>query len=294
MRQLVLKNVLAATDLTPGAGDAVRTAAALAALAGARLHVVHASRDDPDAEGTLREHVRRSAPRAAEDAVLMAPAGIAHEVILHAAERAEADVIVLGPHRRGGSGAALGSTADRVVRGAGVPCLVVARPLELPLDRVVAALEPSDSGRGALLVALTWASALRRPGSARTEGQPGTRIDALHVVRGGPPRPDLTSLGEYVATVRGTSGAVAGVEIESVVRDGGASSAEVARRILQHAAEHHANLLVTGTRDRDAPEGLVLGSVSSAVVQDARIPVLLVPPSVWRPAVEEPGLPRTG
>lgn len=173
MRPLVLNNVLAATDLAPGSGDAIRAAAALAALAGARLRVVHASRDGPDAEGALREHVRRSAPRAAEGAVLAAPAGTPHEVVLHAARRAAADVIVLGPHRPGGGG--LGSTADRVVRGAGAPCLVVPRPLDLPLRRVVAAIEPSDSGRGALLVALTWASALRRPGTARAEGEPGTR-----------------------------------------------------------------------------------------------------------------------
>lgn len=139
MRQLVPKNVLAATDLAPGSGDAIRAAAALAALAGARLRVVHASRDGPDAEGALREHVRRSAPRAAEGAVLAAPAGTPHEVVLHAARRAAADVIVLGPHRPGGGG--LGSTADRVVRGAGAPCLVVPRPLDL---RCGGSLPPSS------------------------------------------------------------------------------------------------------------------------------------------------------
>lgn len=294
MRQLVLKRVLAATDLTPGSGDAIRAAAALAALTGARLHVVHASRDDPDAEGTLREHVRRCAPRAAEDAVLMAPAGTPHEVILHAAERADADVIVLGRHRRGGSGGALGSTADRMVRGAGAPCLVVPRPLNLPLRRVVAAIGPCDSGRGALLVALTWASALRRPGTARADGEAATRIDALHVVGGESSGLEQTSLGEYVATVRGASRGIAGVDIESEVRKGGPSPTEVARSILQHAAEHRADLLVIGTRNRDAPGGLVLGSVSSPVVRDAPIPVLLVPPSIWRPAMDEPALPRAG
>lgn len=48
-RHLTLKSVLAATSLTPGSGDAVGTAAAPAAIAGTRLHVVHAARDEPDA-----------------------------------------------------------------------------------------------------------------------------------------------------------------------------------------------------------------------------------------------------
>lgn len=294
MRQLALKNVLVATDLTPGAGEAVRAAAALAALAGARLHVVHASARDPDAEGTLREHVRRSVPQAAGSAALMAPAGPPHEVILRAAERVQANVIVLGPHRQGGSGGALGSTADRVVRCADAPCLIVPRPLNLPLRRVVAAVGPSDSGRGALLVALTWASALRRPGTARAVGEAATRIDALHVVGGESSGLDQTSLGEYVDTVRNASRCIAGVDIESAVRTGGPSPAGVARSILQHAAEHHADLLVIGTRNRDAPGRVVLGSVSSPVVRDASIPVLLVPPSIWHPAMDEPAFPGVG
>lgn len=82
--------------------------------------------------------------------------------------------------------------------------------------------------------------------------------------------------------------------LEIAVREGGPLPTEVARSILQHAAERHADLLVIGTRDRESPGERVLGSVSSPVVQDAPIPVLLVPASVWRPAMDEPALPRAG
>ncbi|HYH82807.1 MAG TPA: universal stress protein, partial [Longimicrobium sp.] len=143
MRQLVLRNVLVATDFTDESAGAVQAAAALAGLAGARLHVVHAARPgERDVEARLREHVARLSPEAGE-AATMAPPGAPEEVILQAAERTRADVIVLGPHRRRGGGA-LGSTADRVVRGAEVPCLIVPRALELPLRRVVAAIDLSD------------------------------------------------------------------------------------------------------------------------------------------------------
>ena len=282
MRQLVLRNVLVATDLTDESAGAVQTAAALAGLAGARLHVVHAARpEERDVEARLREHVARLSPEARQ-ATIMAPAGPPEEVILRAAERARADVIVLGPHRRHGS-RALGSTADRVVRGTEVPCLIVPRALELPLRRVVAAIDLSDSGRGALLAALTWASALRRPSTALSAGEPRTRLDALHVLDDANPSVPV-SVGEYVGTVRGAMGAIAGVEIEEVSREGGGSPAGVARAVAEYAAASDADLLVIGTRRLGSPDAPPLGSVSSALVRDTPTPVLLVPAAVWRHA----------
>ncbi|HEX6910094.1 MAG TPA: universal stress protein, partial [Longimicrobium sp.] len=202
----------------------------------------------------------------------------------------------MGPHRRAQPGRALGSTAARVVRGAEAPCLVVPQPLDLPLRRVVAAVDDSDGGRGALLVALSWASALRRPAALREDGEPGTCIEALHVVSGGPgsPAPDRVSLSEHVAAVRGAAGHYAGVEIEEAVREGGASAAQVAGAIVRHAAERGAGLLVLGTRAAGPERPLPLGSVSAAVVAKARVPVLLVPPAVWRRVLRPPEIPGVG
>ncbi|HEX6910246.1 MAG TPA: universal stress protein [Longimicrobium sp.] len=290
MRQLVLRNVVAATDLAPSAADALRAAAALARLAGARLHVVHAGGDG--GEAALRAHLAEFSPAVAGDAAVLAPPGPPDEVILAAAERVHADVVVMGPHRRGRPGGGLGSTAARVVRRAEAPCLVVPRPLDLPLRRVVAAVDLSDGGRGALLVALSWASALRCPAAAREGGEPGTCIDALHVVSGDtPPEPDRVSLGGYVATVRAAAGGYAGVEIQEVVRPAGASAEPVADAIFRHVADCGAGLLVLGTRAVHAERSLPLGSVSAAVAAQTPVPVLLVPPAVWRRAVEQPELP---
>lgn len=296
MRQLILRNVLAATDLEPSSKDALRAAAALARLAEARLHVVHAAGDGDGGEAALQAWLAGFSPGVAADAAVLAPSGAPDEVILSAAGRVDADVVVMGPHRRGQLGGALGSSAARVVRGAEAPCLVVPQPLDLPLRRVVAAVDGSEGGRGALLVALSWASALRRPASVREDGEPGTAIEALHVVSGdaGSDGADRVSLGEHVAAVKGAAGSYAGVEIEEAVREGGASTAQVAGAILRHVEECGAGLLVLGTRAA-APERLMpLGSVSAAVIAEARVPVLLVPPAVWRRAVRHPELPVEG
>jgi nucleotide-binding universal stress UspA family protein len=121
------------------------------------------------------------------------------------------------------------------------------------------------------------------------DGEPRTRLDALHVVDdadGAPPQ-HLTSLGEYVATVRGTSSMHAGVEIEPVARGGGGTPASVAQGIMRYVVEHGAGLLVLGTRNQASTGSSPLGSVSSSVLRDAPVPVLLVPPAVSRRAVTE-------
>jgi len=59
-------------------------------------------------------------------------------------------LLVLGPHGRGGRVRArlLGTTADRVLREADVPCLVVRRMAPMPWRGVVFRTQPLD--------ALTW------------------------------------------------------------------------------------------------------------------------------------------
>src|SRR5690606_15872693 len=87
---------------------------------------------------------------------------VAHKAILDRAAAVEADLIVIGPHRRRAVGDAfLGSTADRVIRSAGAPCLVVRGPLSLPLRRVVVPIDLSEPAQRALDAALRWSDALR-------------------------------------------------------------------------------------------------------------------------------------
>jgi nucleotide-binding universal stress UspA family protein len=59
------------------------------------------------------------------------------------------------------------------------------------------------------------------------------------------------------------------------------AGSDVARTIAAHATEHKADLVVLGTRGLGLDPIGRLGSVSAAVAQMVRTPVLLVPPAVW-------------
>src|SRR5690606_37126627 len=86
--------------------------------------------------------------------------------------------IVLGPHRGGPASAHfLGTTADRVIRTAEVPCLVVSEPLDAPVRAIGVPLDCSDLSQGALEVALAWA--LQLGGGEEGEGHPPIRL--VHV-----------------------------------------------------------------------------------------------------------------
>src|SRR5690349_15459290 len=132
-----IRSILVATDLTESAEPVLASAAALAALAEAELHVVHAIEDDSapsdsgDGRGLrakagekLRAQLKTFVPPATRVASAKMVAGSPHHVILERAEDVRADLIVIGPHRdRAVDEARLGITADRLVRTSEVPCL---------------------------------------------------------------------------------------------------------------------------------------------------------------------------
>lgn len=280
MRPLALRTVVVATDLGDACLPAVRAAAELARLAGARLHAVHAA-DEPDAEAgrELGVHLRRAGVPPASLASARVERTPAERAIVEQAARVGADAVVLGPHRdRGG----LGSTADAVVRSAGAPCLVLPAPLPLPLGRVLAPVDLGPATRGSLLAALTWASALRR---RPDRGAERTELCVLHVAGdGGDPGAAAEALHREVEEACSGEAGFAGVRVREAVERG-----EPAEAILRHARADAADLLVLGTSGRTGP-GALLGSVSSAVVRGTSGPTLLVPPAVWREHGAEPTL----
>lgn len=270
MRLLTLKSVLVATDLDESSPSALRTAARLAALADARLHLVHvADRPTPGDEARLRKLFERVAPDAPGLESAQVVYGTPARAILDRAAAVDADVVILGPHRRGsGPAGELGSTAASIVRTAPCPCLVTGTELRLPLERVIAAIDLSEAGGGVLSVALTWASALRpRDGKAW--------LAALHVASN-PDEDAVQRVREEVRRARARSMGASFVEIDE--RQGAGS--DPAGEILRRAASDAADLLVVGTRAADLPSP-GLGSVSAAVARATPCPLLLVPPATW-------------
>ncbi|HEX2209467.1 MAG TPA: universal stress protein [Longimicrobium sp.] len=271
MRLLTLRSVLVATDLDESSPSALRTAARLATLAEARLHLVHgADQQVPGGESRLRELFRETAPDAPGVESAQVVHGMPARAILDRAAAVDADVVILGPHRRGtGQTGELGSTAARVVRTAPCPCLVTATELRLPLERVIAAIDLSEASSGVLSVALSWASALRpRDGKAW--------LTALHVTSD-PGEDTVQRVREEVKRAGARARGASFVEIDERLGPG----SDPAEEILRRAASESADLLVVGTRGADQPSS-DLGSVSAAVARATPCPLLLVPPAAWR------------
>lgn len=268
MQLLALNAVLVTTDLNESSLPALRTAARLAPIAGASLHLLHVTGNhSADEEARLAEHFRMAAPDSAGPDDVCVVMGLPAPAIVSHARAVGADVVILGPHRHVAEPARpLGSTAASVVRASHCPCLVAAAELRLPLERVLVAVDDSESAHRALSVGLCWASALRPRGTNVT-------LSVLHVAHPGTASSALDGVRHMVGQARDLARDYGRVDVsERIVTAGDPASA-----ILEEAASAGPDLLVMGTRQtlHAVPE---LGSVSAAVTQATPCPLLLVPP----------------
>jgi universal stress protein E len=300
-----IRSVLAATDLTPASDDVLASAARLARAARARLHVIHAFDLElspyPDVDGRaptfpgriaqaherLDAQLARARPGRTTVASLEVVIYAAHRAILERAAAVQADVVVLGPHRDHAAGL-LGTTADRVVRSAPCPCLVVRRPLEIPLRRVLVPIDLSDPAAGALAAAIGWCERL---GPADAELLlPPVQLDVVHVIPRFMDCDELSAnhagmgprLGAQVERALAGHGAGVDVREELLWGDG------VAAEIVAYAGQRHAGLIVMATHGHGAVKRALVGSVASTVARTAPCAVLLVPPAQWSGVKTEP------
>lgn len=294
MRLLHLRVVLAAIDFDESSSGVVQAAHEIASAAGAKLHVVNVSSEEINSQATgfSGESERRSAlarvlDRAdyrANDPSLHILAGDPVHVIRSLADRIRADVIVLGRHRsRVAVRPGLGSTALGIATKSWAPCLVVSRGLRLPLERVLVPIDLSDTARGALVVALSWASALR--GAHRIAETATGKTVAFSVLFVDTPTaaadtalPHRQALDDELNRLRRDAGTWASVDIVGETRFG----TDVPAAIAAFVSEKAPDLVVLGTRGLGVDDDGRLGSVSLEVTRRVTAPTLLVPPAVWR------------
>jgi nucleotide-binding universal stress UspA family protein len=296
----IIRSILVATDLRESSAEVMRAAAALAAVAGAKLHVMHAldvdpspyipqsrelSFDDPIrlAEGRLDEQIEETVPSGVEVDSRKVVVYTAHRAILERASTVAADLIVLGPHRkRVVADAFLGGTADRVIRSVRVPCFLVRAPLSLPLRRVVVPFDLSTPGRGALDLALRWNLAFR----VSDEGSLSeSRLTVLHIVSNQFRLPDYAFDREVIAPElhREVHAAVMRVEgaADLSLREEVVWGDSPTEEIVRFAAEEKTDLVVLATHGYGAIRQALIGGVAVGVTRAAPCPVLLVPPAMW-------------
>ena len=275
--------VLVGSSLGSESDAVVRAAVALARATGGRVHAVHAVEPPPrlvpggglgfgllagdmtgDAAASLREQLRRAGAREEEIAGAEAEAGAAPDVLARAAERVSAAAVVVGavaadslPIRR------LGSTPIRLLREGRLPVLVVKGEPRLPPRSVLAPLDLSLLSGDSLRCGLALLAA------AGGERQPA--VVAVHVTDRAPdaepPRLELEQfVGEASAGYTGP--------VETVVRRG-----DPLGEILGIAEARLPDLVLLGTHGRSGLRRLRLGSVAEAVVRQAPLSVLVVPPA---------------
>jgi nucleotide-binding universal stress UspA family protein len=282
MRLLYLKTVLVADDLLATSEAALRTAAALRDGSGASLHIAHVA--PAHTEMAARSGIRAEFVHAMEENVSRAGIGRAYtphvlagsidDSIGALADRIEADVIVTGRRTRAAlpMERPLGGTAFGIITRSAVPCLAVSNPMTIPVKRVLVATDFSDASRGAIVVALSWASALRDRGATVPT------LTALHVSSDARSTTKQQGVEEELAILRRVSGDWAGVDVRGTT----IPAEDAASAIAAQASATNAELVVLGTRGSDKHHDGALGSVSAAVLGVVHAPVLLVPPAVWR------------
>jgi nucleotide-binding universal stress UspA family protein len=298
-----IETVLIGTSLTEESDQVVRAGLKVARAAKARVVLAHAFSPQilyggapyvpelPEVVEAQKEGLRRKMESQArllgvlpeERAGTFLEIGPAYQMIMETAQKANADLIVVGATEAPILAKLIGSTADRVVRKATCPVLVVRRELPMPPARVFLPVDLSDLSAEALREGLEILGLL-----ARDQGPAATlpEVEALYVITDldrrlfapeePPERVEIKvreDLGRFLALHAGDSAfKVVPRTVSGYVED----------EILLRIREWEPDLVVVGTHGRGGFERFLLGSVATRIVHNGDANVLIVPPAAAR------------
>jgi nucleotide-binding universal stress UspA family protein len=187
-------------------------------------------------------------------------------------------LVCMSSHGRGGlSRAVIGSVAETLLRSLDEPVLVVGPHLAdgaAFTGRIVACLDGSDESVRTLVPAQRWSAALGLPLWLMEVGDP-TVLPADWATRG-----DAHESGHLA----GLASRLGGVDGWDVMHDRDPAHALVD---MAASASEPTALLVLATHGRTGWDRLRLGSVTTATVHGATVPVLVVPAAPKRAAAAE-------
>jgi nucleotide-binding universal stress UspA family protein len=308
-------HLLIAYDGSPSAATAVAAAASL--FGNARASVATVPSDPNMRAGTavptlpnmsptavqeaideLSAEARRQADATAEQAVGQArtlgleaepvtvpPSAPAWAALLDSAHQLGADVLICGTRGRGAfARALLGSTASSLLHHTDLPLLVVPDGGGALDGPVIAAYDGSEGAQRAIeavgrvltgratVVVHAWEPVFHRALTARALTARGP-VDGLHDVAVELQR----AVAENAAAVTENGVSVARAAGLDAVGETVESDAGAWRAVAATAREHGGSVIAAGTRGLGAARSALLGSVSSGLVQNAELPVLVVP-----------------
>jgi nucleotide-binding universal stress UspA family protein len=304
---LSLKKILAPTDFSPNADQALAYALDLARRHGAEVHLMHVigplegdaysplryspeanvQHDTPDkiAYDLLQSHIQKHDTKGVTVEPVKQHGSAVASMLLQYAKKEGIDLIVMGTHgRQGMSRFIIGSVAERVVRQA--PCSVMtvceketasrrgAAPDKFDIQRLLVPLDFSDQSESLLRSAQALAIAY------------GAQLDLLHVIE----QPLFIGMLSGVMTANDLVPNIAKRAENELQRlweqvDGGDIRAKLhveeghaAAHITDFAARFGTDLIVIASQGRSGIEHFLIGSVAERVVRTARCPVLTLKP----------------
>jgi nucleotide-binding universal stress UspA family protein len=280
--------ILAATDFSTRSTRALRQAGLLARIRSTPLAVVHIVDDDQpkelveletrEAERILAEQANTMPELRAVTCRPMVIAGNPFDGILQAATATQANLIVMGAHRKQLlRDIFVGTTIERVIRTGPFPVLMVNNEAQQRYEKVVAAIDMSESSANALrsamaagltdenritLVHAFWPFA---KGKMRLSGADPASIDAyVENERQG-------AMDEMAAFLAANDLAQYGWSLRLEEGD----AVEVISRVVD---DMRPDLLIMGTHGRSGFLKALIGSVTEQALRSLSVDILAVPP----------------
>jgi universal stress protein E len=281
--------ILAATDFSTRSNRALRQAGLLAQPSNAQLHVVHVVDDDQPDELVRME--KREAERVLTEQTGSMPelrnvrtrpivvTGDPFDGILRAAADVNADLIVMGSHRKQLLDVIVGTTIERVIRKGSFPVLMVNNEAQRQYENVLAAVDMVDASADALRVVTTTGLIGDRHATLLHAFMPMSKGKLLATGA------DKANIDSYVANERQeVIDELVPFLARSVdrisdrwslrIEEGGAM--EVIFRVI---SEIQPDLLVMGTNGRSGLLKVLVGSVTEEALRSLNVDILAVPPT---------------
>jgi nucleotide-binding universal stress UspA family protein len=294
------RRILVPLDGSPLAESILPSVVEFARLTGAHVtlvRVVEPATEDAgvrEAEAAVQPYLAGVAERLATEGLTVDTLVLSGQAADQIIERAhDFDLIAMATHGRSGIGRwVYGSVADKVLRGAGTPVLLVRARADGPVATghprsILAPLDGSEVAEQALPLATAVAKA------AGAELALVQSVFWVQMAGGGYPYGDgpVIQADEMLEQAEAGARAYLG-EVEGRLKADGLNVRSVIRfdpaadSILSAAEEEQADLIVMSTHGRSGLGRWVLGSVADRVLRGATTPVLLV--RAGTPADSEP------